>query len=353
MRVMTVEAIADRVHGTVVGNAQRQINGAASMAKAGPDEIAFVAGEKQLRDLIGTPGACLLPRRVELGSERIASDTSWIFVDDSLDAFLTILREFRPQRPRPQIGLSPRAFISPDARIGPDCNIYPGAYIGPDVVIGRGCDLHSGVSIGDGCRIGDDCVLFPNVVLYTDVLVGNRVIIHASSVLGADGFGFRYRQGRFEKIPQLGWVEIGDDVEIGANSCVDRGMIGATLVGEGTKVDDLVMIGHNCEVGRHNALASQVGLAGSVTTGDFVRCAGQVGVADHVRLGHNTTYGAKCGVHRDTEDHGTYVGVPAMEEHEARKVVLSLPKVPELRRQVRNLETELEELKRQLADRAA
>ena len=353
MITLTVESIAGRVQGTVAGDLHREITGAASYAKAGPEEIAFVAGEKQLRDLSPRAGACFIPRAAESAARKLDCDTTWIVVDDAMGAFMSVLREFRPQRARPQIGLSPQAFISPHATLDPDCNVFPGASIAAGAVIGRGCDIHPGVSIGEDCRIGEDCVLHPNVVLYPDVVLGIRVILHASVVLGADGFGYRFRNQRFEKIPQLGWVEIGDDVEIGAGATVDRGMIGPTVIGEGTKIDNLVMIGHNCELGRHNALASQVGLAGSVTTGDFVTCGGQSGIADHVHLGSHTTFAARSGVHKDMPANGTYVGIPAMEEAEAFRVVMSLPKVPDLRKQVRRMEEELAELKKLMADKAA
>jgi UDP-3-O-[3-hydroxymyristoyl] glucosamine N-acyltransferase len=202
------------------------------------------------------------------------------------------------------------------------------------------------VYVGRDCQIGDDCVLYANAVLYHDVRLGKRVIIHAGAVLGADGFGYRFRNGRYEKIPQLGWVEIEDDCEIGACTTIDRGMIGATVIGEGSKLDNLVMIGHNCELGKHNAFASQVGLAGSVTTGEYVRCAGQVGVADHVHLGRGSTLGAKAGVHKDIPEGDTQIGYPARPEHEQLRIVMATGKVPEMRKQIRALEARLEELTR-------
>jgi len=196
--------------------------------------------------------------------------------------------------------------------------------------------------------LGDDCLIYPNVVLYAGVQIRSRVIIHANAVIGADGFGYRFREGRYQKIPHLGWVSIEDDVEIGAATTIDRGMIGATVIGEGTKLDNLVMIGHNCELGKHNAFASQVGLAGSVTTGDYVRCAGQVGIADHVHLGTAAVFGAKAGIHKDMEAGKTYLGAPATEEQDQMRILMSLRKVPELRAHFRQLEKQVADLQQQL-----
>lgn len=343
---LSIEAIAARVQGTVRGDASRLIGGAASLSKAGPGDLTFAVGEKPLRKFkTFSAGGCLISKADAAIADPFP-DNTFILVDDPQDAFLLILREFRPQRSRRALGISPAAHISPTAKIGPDCNIYPGATIADGVVIGARCDIHPGVSIGEDCRIGDDCVLYPNVVLYADVVLESRVILHAGCVLGADGFGYRFRTGRFEKIPQLGSVRIEDDCEIGACATIDRGMIGPTVIGAGTKIDNLVMVGHNCELGKHNALASQVGFAGSVTTGDYVRCAGQVGIADHVHLGSNSLYGAKAGVHRDMPGNASYLGAPAIPDAEAFRMLTTLPKVPEMRKQLRELENQVAKLMR-------
>jgi UDP-3-O-[3-hydroxymyristoyl] glucosamine N-acyltransferase len=267
-----------------------------------------------------------------------------------MGAFIDTLQLTRPQRARAKIGVSPLAVIAASAVIGPDCNIHPGAYIGEDAVIGAGCDIYPGVVISADCRLGDHCTVYPNAVLYPQIVVGNRVIIHASAVLGADGFGYRFQQGRYSKIPQLGNVEIHDDVEIGACTTIDRAMIGSTTIGEGTKLDNLVMIGHNCELGKHNAFASQVGFAGSVTTGDYVVCAGQVGIADHVHIGDKAVLGAKSGVHKDMEGGKTYLGAPATEEQDQFRILMALRKLPELRKQLRDLESQVADLTKRLAE---
>ncbi|MGE5191153.1 MAG: UDP-3-O-(3-hydroxymyristoyl)glucosamine N-acyltransferase [Deltaproteobacteria bacterium] len=347
MTVPTLGQLAVRVGGEVRGDAALEIHSAAALRKAGPHDISYAGDEKHLRTLAESrAGACMVGRKYR--DSRLLDDASpsLLFVDDPQDAFITVLREFRGASPRPNVGISPAATISGSATIGPECNVFPGAFVDDNAVIGARCDLYPGVYVGRDSRIGNDCILYPHAVLYADVRLGDRVIVHASAVLGADGFGYRFRDGRFEKIPQLGWVAVENDCEIGACATIDRGMIGATVIGEGSKLDNLVMIGHNCELGKHNALASQVGLAGSVTTGDYVRCAGQVGVADHVHLGRGCTLGAKAGVHKDIPEGDTQIGYPARPEQEQLRIVMATGKVPEMRKALRDLEARVENLTR-------
>lgn len=346
---VTVETLAQLVQGDVRGDARLTISGAASLEKSEPGDITFAADDKHFQKLVATKATvCIIGRHFESHEALVSIPTTLIFVADPLDAFIAVLKEFRPQRARPKIGISSAAFVSPKARIGPDCNIYPGAFIDDGVTIGARCDIHPGVTIGRDCIIGNDCTLHPHVVLYADVVLNDRVILHAGTVLGADGFGYRFRKGRFEKIPQLGSVHVENDCEIGACATIDRGMIGPTVIGEGSKLDNLVMIGHNCEIGRHNVFASQVGLAGSVTSGDYVRCAGQVGIADHVHLGEGCTLGAKSGVHKDIPAGEVQVGYPSRPEQEALRIAMSVNKVPEMRKQMRQLEAKLEKMSQQL-----
>lgn len=347
--IATLDQLALRVHGEVVGDGSREIDGAAALHKAGPRDIAYAGDERHLRALnMSRAGGCLIGRRFFDPKFAVESNPALVLVDDPQEAFIVLLRDFRPQPSRPDIGVSPDARIDATGTIGANCNVYPGAYIDAGAIIGARCDIYPGAYVGRNCRIGDDCVLHPNAVLYADVVLQDRVVIHAGAVLGADGFGYRFQQGRFEKIPQLGWVEVHDDCEIGAGATIDRGMIGPTVIGAGTKLDNQVMIGHNCELGKHNAFASQVGLAGSVTTGDYVRCAGQVGVADHVHLGTGCTLGAKAGAHKDIPPGETHVGLPARPEQEQLRIVMATGKVPEMRKQLRVLENRMNELTQQI-----
>lgn len=355
----TVGSIADRLNAEVFGDRNLPISGASSLSKATANDITFVSDAQNSRSLKSTTaGACIIARQVskDIPAELFTPAKGkpvLLVVDDALDAFLLILADFRPQRTRANIGVSPLAYVSPRAVLGADCNVYPGAYIADDAVLGKGCDVHPGAYIGAGCQVGDNCVFHPHSVLYPDVTIGDRVILHASATIGADGFGYRFRGGKFEKIPQLGTVRVDNDCEIGACTTVDRGMIGSTVIGEGTKLDNLVMIGHNCELGKHNVLVSQVGFAGSVTTGDYVRCAGHVGVGDHVHLGTGCTLAAKAGVHKDVPAGETQVGVPAGPVKEQFRVVMAMQKLPEMKKQLELLTRQVAELQRAIGTAAA
>lgn len=346
----TVGSLALIVNGEVRGAADRPICNAAAIESAGPDAVTFVLDESHVSRLQACQaGAVILNYKIASGVT-VSADTSLIIVADPHAAFLQILPHFRKVRGRPTRGISPQAYVSPSATIAADCYVGPGASIGDEVEIGPGCDIHPGAVIGPGCRLASDVIVYSNAVLYQDVTLGNRVIIHSGTVIGADGFGYRFTEGRFVKIPQLGTVEIHDDAEIGACTTIDRGAIGPTIVGEGTKLDNLIMIAHNCELGKHNVFASQVGLAGSCTTGDYVRLAGQVGIKDHVRLNSGCMVGAKGGVHKDIPEGEIWIGYPATPEAEQKRLVFSLKRVPEMRDQVRTLEKQIAALTQQLEE---
>lgn len=345
----TAGAIAERIDAELLGDAAVEITDAQALDEAGAGHITFADGEKNLRKLAGSRASAAVIRRESTSQVHGGTHPpALLLVDDPQAAFTRVLTILRPRRTRPEIGVSPHAFVSPTARIGPQTNVHPGAHVGDDVEIGQGCEIHPHVVIGPGCRLGERVTLHPGVVLYHDVTVGDRVTIHASSVIGADGFGYRLVDGRREKIPHFGTVRIEDDVEIGACTTVDRAMIGETVIGAGTKLDNLVMIAHNCRIGRHNAFVAQVGLAGSVTTGDYVVCAGHVGVADHVHLGEGCTLGSKAGVPRDVPPGETWIGIPAQPAAEALKAVTAQKKLPEMRKTLRRLESQVSELQQQI-----
>ena len=195
--------------------------------------------------------------------------------------------------------------------------------------------------IGRNCILAADVTIYPHAVLYDDCHLGERVIVHAHAVLGADGFGYRMQQGKHVKVPQLGRVEIAADVEIGACATIDRGTFGPTRVGTGTKIDNLVMVAHNCQIGRHNLLVSQVGIAGSTTTGDYVVMAGQVGVADHLHIGDRAQLGAKAGVHKDVPPDARMLGAPATPDKEQMRIMMSLERLPEMRKDVKKIKQHL------------
>lgn len=346
----TIEWIAQELNCPARGNQRLEIHGAESVLKAGPHDITFVGDELNLKRLkSSSAGAVIIEKRLEESFQKSFTEAPFasLTVVDAQAAFIKIIQKLRPARELPEIGISPEADISPDVTIGENCHIYPRVTIRPGVKIGSNCRIHPGVYIGDECEIGDDVTIHANTVLYPDVKIANRVLIHATAVLGCDGFGYRFEKGRYVKIPHLGSVRIEDDVEIGAGTTIDRGMIGPTVIGEGSKIDNQVMIAHNCEIGKHNAFASQVGFAGSITTGDYVRCAGQVGIADHVHIGDQATLGARAGVHRDIPAGEVHIGTPAAPEKEQRKIVMAMRKVPDMRKQLRELEQHIKTLTQQ------
>ena len=349
---ITLGELATLLGAELHGDAAFEVRDVAAVEKAAPDEITFLENERHLSRLAECHAGGVIIGRPVFEVCRIPDGQNWLVVDEPQKAFVAAMLRFRPLRVRPQVGVSERANVSASATIGEGCNVYPGAYIGDDVVLGRNCDVHPGAVVGPGSRLADEVVIHANVVLYPDVIIGSRSIIHANAVIGADGFGYRFEHGRYVRLPHTGSVVIEEDVEIGACTTIDRGMVGMTKIGAGTKVDNLVMIAHNCEIGRHNAFASQVGFAGSATTGDYVRCAGQVGISDHSHLGAGSTLGARSGVHGQVPDGQTYLGAPARPEKEQIRETMALRRVPEMRDQIKKMQLQLAQLQEQLVTEA-
>lgn len=345
-----ISVLSDLVGGRIVGPADLLISDVAPLAKATAEQMTYLEDSRKIGRLKSCQAGAVLVAEASVEAARTATAAALVVVPDPQAAFIRIMTHFRPLRPRASIGIDHRAVIAPSARIGEGSNVWPGATISDGVVLGKNCDVHPGVVIGPGCRIGDDVVLHPNCVLYADITLGNRVIIHANAVIGADGFGYRMERGAFVRIPHTGTVVVQDDVEIGACATIDRAMVGATVIGQGTKIDNLVMIAHNCEIGRHNAFASQVGFAGSCKTGDYVRCGGQTGVADHITIGSQAALGGGSGVMGDVPEKATYYGFPAGPDMEQIRLHLAYRKLPALRDQVKDLEKTVRALQKQLTD---
>jgi len=336
----TLGDLAVLVGGTLVGaQAPTSIAAAATLETAGDGDITLVDAADKLHLLGRSRAAAAL---VPLGSGPL--DRPSIEVADVHAAFAAVITHFRPPRVAPRRGTSPQAVVDPTARIGADVDIHPLATIGADVEIEAGATIHSGAQLMAGCRIGAGSVIFPNAVLYENTIVGRRCVVHAGAVLGAHGFGYRVAGGGYVLSAQLGWVELADDVEIGAGTTIDRGTYGPTLIGAGTKIDNLVMIAHNVRLGRHNMICSQVGVAGSTTTGDWVVMAGQVGVRDHVHIGDKAVLGARSGVSCDIEAGRTVLGEPAIDLRDRKLQLATITKLPEMRKELKSLAARLEAL---------
>jgi UDP-3-O-[3-hydroxymyristoyl] glucosamine N-acyltransferase len=336
---LSLDQIAELVGGRVTGNGKLEIIGAGTLRDARPGEISFVDNAKLSTDLEATKAAAVV---VPLTYQ--PEGISYVTVRSVRAAFAKIVAHFRPPRLRESIGISPAAHVSASARLAEDVEVDPGAFVGDHVHIQSGCVIHSGVCIMAGCRIAENVTIFPQAVLYEDTVVGPRSIVHAGAVLGSYGFGYETVDGRHQRTSQLGFVWIGADVEIGAGTTIDRGTFGPTMIGDGTKIDNQVMIGHNCRIGKHNLLCSQVGIAGSVTTGEYVVMAGQVGIRDHVTIGDGVVLGARSGVGSDIPDAGTYFGAPARPDREQLQILFAQQKVPAMRQQLKSLQRTVDEL---------
>ncbi len=337
------------VNGNVSGDENLVVNGAASIARALPTEITFITSEKHLGALLSSHAAAVVIPSTLKPEIRAQIRRPVITVDNAETGFSRIVMEFRPPVERGQIGISHRAIVNPSAKIADNVNIYPGAFIGDEVEIGAGSTIFPNVTILERCKIGENVRIFPSAVLYTDTIVGDRSIIHAAAVLGAFGFGYKTHEGMHRLSSQLGNVEIGTDVEIGAGSTIDRGSYESTTIGDGTKIDDQVMVGHNCRIGPHNLLCSQVGIAGSSTTGVSVTMAGQVGVGDHLSIGDKVILHAKSGVMSDVEEGQQLLGTPAAPIRQQMQVLAVSNKLPEMRRQMKALARQVLELTEQIA----
>ena len=339
---ITLGELAAALAGTLVGGpATTPLAGAGTLETAGPDEIALVDSPDKLHLLAKSRCVAAI---VLTGTGPL--DRPTIEVADVHAAFAATILRFRPPRSRPRTGVSPQAAVDPTARIAADVDIHAFATVGADVEIGPGATIHSGARLMAGCRIGAGTEIFPNAVLYENTVVGSGSIVHANAVLGGYGFGYKPTAAGYVLSAQLGWVEVADAVEIGAGTTIDRGTYGPTVIGSGTKIDNLVMIAHNCRLGRHNMICSQVGIAGSTSTGDWVVMAGQVGVRDHVHIGDKAVLGARSGVSSDIEAGKTVLGEPAIDLRDRKLQLATISKLPEMRKDLKSLAARVEGLER-------
>jgi UDP-3-O-[3-hydroxymyristoyl] glucosamine N-acyltransferase len=334
-RRFTLREIAEHVGGSVVGEPQVAITGVSPPDRAGPGDLIFVDGEKHLESLgASRAAAAIVAEGVDLppGMSGIRVRQPALAMARALQILFPRERAFRE--------VSPQAFLGRAVVLGEEVGIGPGAYVGDGVRVGRGTEIHPGATVGRGAVIGEDCILHSGAHVYHGVSIGNRVVIHSGAVIGADGFGFVQEKVegsvdepvRHRKMEQVGTVLIEDDVEIGANATIDRAALEATVIARGTKVDNLVMIAHNCRIGRHVILVAQSGIAGSSVLEDYVTIGGQSGVAGHVHLGRGVMVGAKSGVTKDVPAGATLLGSPAFDIRHARRALALVPNLPEYRR---------------------
>jgi UDP-3-O-[3-hydroxymyristoyl] glucosamine N-acyltransferase len=336
---MTIKEFAEIVKGEVTGDPSREITGAAGISDASEGDITFVSGARYAKHLTGSKAACVIVKDLIPGLA-----TPQIRVSNPHYAFAKALECFHPHPVHAPV-ISERSYVAETAIIGRDVSIYPHVYIGEDAVIGDGTVILPGVYIGNGTKIGSRCLIFPNVTIREGVSIGDRVTVHAGTVIGSDGFGYVFEQGVHYKIPQVGGVIIGDDVEIGSNVSVDRATTGNTVIGNGTKIDNLVQVAHNVKIGRNSLIVAQVGIAGSTEMGDFVVIGGQSAVADHSTIEAGTMIAGQSGIKGNVAK-GIYAGSPAIPHATWLRAQALFGRLPELNKRIKDLEEKVKRLEK-------
>jgi UDP-3-O-[3-hydroxymyristoyl] glucosamine N-acyltransferase len=329
---LTAAAVAEHVQGALVGDGSVALTGLAAAADAGAGDLTFAEKDSYLVAADRSGASAILVSGDGAGSAKVL-----IRVPNVRVAVARLLPLFYPSV-RPAAGVHPSAVIAASARVDPSAHVGPNVVVGENAEVGARTALLGGNDLGAGCRVGADCTLFAHVVIYPGCVLGDRVSIHAGSVIGADGYSYVFDQSFHRKIPQVGTVVIGDDVEIGANACIDRAAFTVTTIGAGTKIDNLVHIAHNVTIGKHCLIMGQVGFAGSTTVGDYAVVASQAGIAGHLSIGRQATIGAKSGVMRDVPEKGVVLGIPAVADKQAKRQWIATQQLPDLIRRVRELE---------------
>lgn len=339
----SAKQIAQFVQGVIEGDENATVNTFAKIEDGKPGAISFLSNPKYTHYIYDTESSIVLvDKSVELEKPTKAT---LIKVDNAYECVAKLLQLYESMKPK-KTGIDTLAFISPSAKIGENVYIGAFAYIGDNVVIGDGCQIYPNVVICENAKVGNDCLFYPNVTIYHDCHVGNRVTLHAGSVVGSDGFGFAPSENGYDKIPQIGIVTIEDDVEIGANTCIDRSTMGSTYVRKGVKLDNLVQIAHNTDIGANTVMSAQVGIAGSTKVGQWCMFGGQVGIAGHITIGNKVFLGAQSGVPSSLKDNQTLIGTPPMEKLPYFKSQAIFQKLPDLYKQIQKLQKEVDELKK-------
>ena len=334
--------LASHVGGEVIGDGETAIESVAPIDSAGRGDIAFIASPRYRHHLATTKASALIVS----ADEEEKGGTNLLRVADPYLAFAKILDLLQPSAPH-HGGRHPGSEVYEGAEVGDEVSLYPFAVVDEGASIGDRVVLYPGVYIGRNAVIGDDTLLYPNVTVREGCRIGKGVIVHANSVIGSDGFGYAGEGGRHVKIPQTGIVVIEDDVEIGACVTIDRATLGKTIIRRGTKVDNIVQIAHNVEIGEDSIVVAQVGISGSTKIGKRVTLAGQVGVVGHIEIADNVTVGAQSGVIKSLTEEGLYSGMPAMPYHQWQRTYGIVRKLPELRKRLLQLEQRLEKLEKQ------
>ncbi len=341
----TAKKIAEYLQGEIIGDENAAVHTFAKIEEGTPGALSFLSNPKYTHYLYTTQSSIVLVNK-DLELEETVK-TTLIKVDNAYESLAKLLNLYEMSKPR-KTGISTMAYIDPTAKIGKNVYIAPFVYIGEKVEVGDNTQLYPHVTLASGVKIGEQCVLYPGVSIYHDCRIGNRCILHSGCVIGADGFGFAPTPSGYDKIPQIGIVMLEDDVEIGANTCVDRATMGATLIHKGAKLDNLIQIAHNDRIGSHTVMAAQVGVAGSTEIGEWCMFGGQVGIAGHIKVGDHVTIGAQSGIPGNVKSGSTLMGYPAIDPKQFARSSVIYKKLPEMYAHMAELQKELDALKAQL-----
>lgn len=338
----TAEQIASVIGGKIEGDKDAKVRTFAKIEEGVEGAISFLSNPKYTHYIYDTKSSVVIVNEdVEL--EGTVAPTL-IRVKNAYESIAQLLQIYEASKPK-KTGVSPQAYISPTAKLGKDCYVGPFACIGEGTVIGDGCQIYPHAVVGDNVKMGNGCILYPNTTVYQGCKIGNNVTLHAGSVIGADGFGFAPNADGYDKIPQIGIVTIEDNVEIGANTCVDRSTMGSTVIRKGVKLDNLVQVAHNVEIGENTVMSAQVGIAGSTKVGSWCMFGGQVGLAGHITIGDKTFLGAQSGVPGSLKGGEELIGTPPMNPRNYFKSQAIFRRLPDMYKELEALKKTIEELK--------
>lgn len=341
----SAKQIAEYIQGEIEGDENATVHTFAKIEEGIPGAISFLSNPKYTHYIYDTQSSIVLVNK-DFAPEKEVKATL-IRVDNAYESLAKLLNLYEMSQPK-KTGVDPLAYIAPTAKIGQNVYIAPFACVADGAEVGDNTILHPHATVGTSAKVGSDCILYPHATVYHDCRVGNHCILHAGSVIGADGFGFAPSPEGYEKIPQIGIVILEDNVEVGANTCIDRATMGATIIRKGVKLDNLIQIAHNVEVGSHTVMASQVGIAGSTKVGEWCMFGGQVGIAGHIKIGDKVNLGAQSGVPGSIKDGQNLIGTPPMELKAYFKSSAVFRKLPDMYHELNSLKKEIEELKKQL-----
>ena len=341
----SAKQIAEYIQGVIEGDENATVHTFAKIEEGIPGAISFLSNPKYTHYIYDTESSIVLVNKDFVPEKEVKA--TLIKVNNAYESLAKLMTLYEQSQPK-RTGIDPLAYVAPTAKIGKDVYLAPFACVGDNAEIGDGTELHPHATVGRGAKVGKNCILYTNCNVYHDCRVGNNCILHSGCVIGADGFGFAPSPEGYEKIPQIGIAILEDNVEVGANTCIDRATMGATIIRKGVKLDNLIQIAHNVEVGSNTVMASQVGIAGSTKVGEWCMFGGQVGLAGHIKIGNKVNLGAQSGVPGSLKDGQALIGTPPIEIKNYFKSSVLFKKLPDMAAELNSLKKEIEELKKQL-----